>query len=466
MIRALSTGLFQQHVFEDRGCFAVHAGQCIHQILEPDGGGNLFATDMKISCVMVHVLFSRLCGCGNFSVAVTKAVFVLSRGYSIMAIHFTASELQQRRDRFCSDLEKLGLKGVLLFRQESMYYLTGYESFGYCFFQCMVLGVDGRLALLTRAPDLRQAQHTSIVDDIRIWVDDVSASPALQLKDLLHDLGWHGSQLGIELDAVGLTAHNWNEVRRTLGGLFELSDVSDVTSRMRMVKSPAELGYVERAAVLADDALDAAIAVTAAGADEGDILAAMQSAVFSGGGDYPGNEFIIGSGEDALLCRYHSGRRVLDAIDQLTLEFAGVYRRYHACLMRTLVIGEPTHLQLHMHRACADAMEACLEQIRPGCAMGEVFDAHARVMDNSGMLEHRLNACGYSLGATFTPTWMDYPMFYKGNPEPIVPGMVLFLHMILMNSLEGTAMTLGQTIRIDEDGPVRLSRHDTRLITC
>jgi Xaa-Pro dipeptidase len=98
--------------------------------------------------------------------------------------------------------------------------------------------------------------------------------------------------------------------------------------------------------------------------------------------------------------------------------------------------------------------------------MGEVFDAHARVMDNSGMLEHRLNACGYSLGATFTPTWMDYPMFYKGNPEPIVPGMVLFLHMILMNSLEGTAMTLGQTIRIDEDGPVRLSRHDTRLITC
>ena len=59
-----------------------------------------------------------------------------------MAIHFSAGELQQRRDRLCSDLQKLGLNGVLLFRQESMYYLTGYESFGYCFFQCMVLGVD------------------------------------------------------------------------------------------------------------------------------------------------------------------------------------------------------------------------------------------------------------------------------------------------------------------------------------
>ena len=28
---------------------------------------------------------------------------------------------------------------------------------------------------------------------------------------------------------------------------------------------------------------------------------------------------------------------------------------------------------------------------------------------------HRLNATGYSLGATFSPNWMDWPMFYHGN---------------------------------------------------
>ena len=44
------------------------------------------------------------------------------------------------------------------------------------------------------------------------------------------------------------------------------------------------------------------------GTDESDILSAMQGAIFSGGGDYPGNEFIIGSGSNALLCRYFSGR--------------------------------------------------------------------------------------------------------------------------------------------------------------
>jgi Xaa-Pro aminopeptidase len=74
----------------------------------------------------------------------------------------------------------------------------------------------------------------------------------------------------------------------------------------------AELACVRRAAELADDALQAAVDHTRAGADEGVILARMHDAVFEGGGDYPGNPFIIGSGPGALLCRYFSGRRRLD----------------------------------------------------------------------------------------------------------------------------------------------------------
>ena len=68
----------------------------------------------------------------------------------------------------------------------------------------------------------------------------------------------------------------------------------------------------------------------------------MQGAVFAGGGDYPANEYIIGSGPDALLCRYKAGRRTLDHSDQLTLEWAGAFHHYHAAMMRTVIVGEPT----------------------------------------------------------------------------------------------------------------------------
>ena len=44
-------------------------------------------------------------------------------------------------------------------------------------------------------------------------------------------------------------------------------------------------------------------------------------------GDDAGNEFIIGSSAGALLCRYFTGRRHLDAEDQIALDFAGAYPR-------------------------------------------------------------------------------------------------------------------------------------------
>ena len=381
-----------------------------------------------------------------------------------MAIHFHREEFERRVRRLCVALDAQGLDGLLLFKQESMYYLTGYDTFGFCFFQCLYFGADGRKVLMTRAPDLRQAQHTSTLDDIRVWTDEAGASPALFLRNMLEELGCRNQHLGIELDSYGLTGRNWGAVQSALESFCTLTDASEVVTRLRMVKSQAELLFVERAAELADDALDEAVSLARSGESEGRILAGMHSVMFSAGGDYPGNEFIIGSGRDALLCRYHSGRRVLDDKDQLTLEFAGVYRHYHACLMRTLIIGSPCRQQIVMHSVCREALAACRENVRPGNSMGTVFDAHTEVMDEGGFQAHRLNACGYSLGATFTPTWMDYPMFFHGNSEPIAAGMVLFLHMILMNSEEGYAMTLGETIQVTEAGAVRLSRHGTDLI--
>ena len=70
-----------------------------------------------------------------------------------------------------------GLDGLLIFRQESMYYLTGYDTSGYSMFQGMYLGADGKFALCTRSADLRQARITSVIRDIRIWRDRQGANP-------------------------------------------------------------------------------------------------------------------------------------------------------------------------------------------------------------------------------------------------------------------------------------------------
>jgi Xaa-Pro dipeptidase len=380
-----------------------------------------------------------------------------------MALHFTPAEFARRRQALLAAMAAERLDALFLFQQESMFWLTGYDTFGFCFFQCLVVRADGTMALLTRSADLRQAQHTSNIGDIRIWKDGRDANPAADLLALARDLGLAGKRVGVEYESYGLVASNYRKLETAFAGQADLVDASLIVTRLRAVKSAEEITYVRRAAALSDAADRAALDAIRAGADEGEILAAQHNAIFAAGGDYPGNEFIIGSGPDALLCRYKSGRRRLDANDQITLEFAGADRHYHAAIMRTVVIGKPRPLHRTYHAAAKDALLACQAELKPGRTAGDVFAAHARVFDEHGLSQHRLNACGYSLGAKFTPSWMDWPMFYEANDWEIVPGMVMFAHMILMDSQSETAMCLGRTYLVGADGAEALNLSDLEL---
>jgi Xaa-Pro dipeptidase len=381
-----------------------------------------------------------------------------------MALHFERAEFDARRDRLMIEMAEKKLDALLLFAQESMYWLTGYDTFGFCFFQCLVVKADGSMTLMTRSADLRQARHTSIIENIVVWTDRADANPAAELRNLLNDLDLLGARIGVEYDTHGLTAYNGRRLDEQLQTFGQIVDASGIVGRLRLFKSPAEIVKVRKAAALADDALDAALPLIKQGGDEAAILAAMQGTIFAGGGDYPANEFIIGSGADALLCRYHAGRRKLTKNDQLTLEWAGVFHHYHAAMMRTVLVGKVSKRHEELFEAARETLLAVEKAMTPGNTFGDVFDAHARVLETHGLTKHRLNACGYSLGARFTPSWMDMPMFYAGNPEPIAPDMTLFAHMIVMDSEAGAAMTLARTYLTTDDAPRPLSRHDLDLI--
>jgi Xaa-Pro dipeptidase len=102
----------------------------------------------------------------------------------------------------------------LLFAQESLYYLTGFDTSGFVFFQCAVLtaGAD-EIVLLTRRPDLEQARRTSTIPDVRLWYDGESADPSVELKAILEEKKLGRARIGIELRTFGLTADKYDLVR-------------------------------------------------------------------------------------------------------------------------------------------------------------------------------------------------------------------------------------------------------------
>ena len=196
------------------------------------------------------------------------------------------------------------------------------------------------------------------------------------------------------------------------------------------------------------------------GVFEGDIAAAGSSVILRGGRRSPSFRAGFGFGATRLAAAPGDGMRNLDPVDQLTLEFAGTYRRYNACIMRTAAIGEGNARQQRMFEVTRDAISSRMtEAARPGNTIGDIDAAHRRVYDASGFEASRMAACGYSLGATWRPSWMDVPpMIYIGNQMPAQAGMVLFLHAILIDAEAGQAMSLGHTVALTEGPAEVLSR--------
>ncbi len=197
-----------------------------------------------------------------------------------MGLHFTKEEFSIRKSKVIQLMKDQNIDALLMFRQESMYWLTGYDTFGYVFFQTLVLDQKGNIILLTRAPDLRQAQNTSNINDIRIWIDKDGSEPTDDLKIILDELKLKGKKLGIEYEAYGLTGKNALTLNKSLENYCSIEDKSELINKLRVIKSKEEIVYVRKAAVLADKALDEAWKYAKAGVSESKILAEMNRVIF------------------------------------------------------------------------------------------------------------------------------------------------------------------------------------------
>lgn len=374
-------------------------------------------------------------------------------------LRFSATEHAGRVAITRAELKKRGLSALLVFAQESHNYLTGFDTAGYVFFQVGIITADeGPTIVLTRRPDLRQAEVASLYDDIRIWLNSENINPAMELRAILGELGLTGEKVGVEFASYGLTGANSRQVEAALSGIVDLVDASNIVREQRLIKSPAELKYVRKAGQLADAATRAMIDATTPGILDSEVTAAGVSAMLRGGGDMPAGGPLVNSGPRALYGRGIGAPRRLEETDQMMLELGASYCRYHVCIEHTVVIGKVKQRHRDMIAVAAEALSEITSTARAGQELGTLDDIHRRVLDKAGFAKERFAACGYALGATFRPTWMDVPpMIYSGNPLIMQPGMVFFVHIMIPDTATGVAAGLGQTFIINEGAAEVLS---------
>lgn len=371
-----------------------------------------------------------------------------------VVLRFPEAEHRARLARTRRIMARNGLDALLVFAQESHFYLTGFDTAGYVFFQVgLVTANDEETVLLTRLPDKRQAEVASLYDEVRIWLNAEDANPALDLRTIMAERGLKGGRVGVEFATHGLTAANGRMVEAALADFCTLEDASDIVRRQRLVKSPAELELVRAAGKLADSATMAAIEAARPGVYDTALSGAAVTAMLEAGADMPSGGPLVNVGSRALFGRGIGGAKRIESDDQVLIELAGSACRYHVVIEHTVAVGRTDPRQESQMAVAIDALEQIKQAARPGERLGRLNEIHCAVLDGAGFAHARYAACGYALGCTFKPTWMDVPpMIHSDNPLILTPGMVFFVHIMIPDTRTGLVAGVGQTFAIGEAG--------------
>jgi Xaa-Pro dipeptidase len=373
---------------------------------------------------------------------------------SELNIHFSREEFAERQERVRNSMCEQELDGLLLFKIEDMYWLTGYDSDGFCIFGTMFIGTDGQLTQLVRPADLGNASYSSICEDVRTAPDSEHSNRAEQIKSLLQSLKMQGKRVGIQVDTMGLTPRLFLQIKDALSNWCELIVVGDFIRELRLVKSPQELAYIRKAGEILDTALNKTLEVVTSGTFEGDMYATFYDALFRLDGDLPAHIPPLGSGKSALNLRYTTKRKHILENDQVTLELGAGYRHYHAASMCVVLTGpEINERHLKMHAVSVAALDAVQSILRPGTTVGEIYDTYRQTLESNGEQDAVLTVCGYTMGAVWPPTWMEQPLIFEDNPVVLEENMSFFTHMILNDRETGLSMAVAEQAIITAGEP-------------
>ena len=198
---------------------------------------------------------------------------------------FPREEHLARQAKLRAALVEQGFDAMLVFAQESHYWLTGYDTGGSVFFQAAVFAADASpITLLTRRPDLLQARQTSMVEDIRLWWDAEDADPAGLLREIMREKGLAGKRVAVEMNTHGLTGWNLHRIQVAMAGFCTLEFDRHLIRLLRLVKSPAEIAVMRQAGTLLDRSLTAVIAAARPGVMDSTLTATYLAVVLGGGG--------------------------------------------------------------------------------------------------------------------------------------------------------------------------------------
>ncbi len=371
---------------------------------------------------------------------------------------FEISEFEKRHSRVRLEMEKFGIELLLVFAPANINYLIGTPSKGYQEFQVLFFPLKpDKLTIITRLPDSPHLKAESLADEVIGWGGREPEDPIDVMKRVMRERNFSGLQTGVEVPYYYLHPYDYKKIIDLIGDSL-VKDATDLIGSIRLIKSPAEIEYVKKAALILDKSMETGLKSINAGKTERQVSADIHHTLLLSGSDIPSSPMNFLSGPRSAFAHAEPSDRVISNGDFMHIQFGAHWKRYCCTIGRQISLGKPTQRMLDIYQVARDAVDACIEVIKPGVPATVPHEAAKNIISKAGMDRYRLHMTGYAVGAAFPPSWVE-PLVLESNcPYILQEGMVIAVEPPLFGLEDGLGVRVIENVLINKNGAQALCK--------
>jgi len=372
--------------------------------------------------------------------------------------NFTNSEYQRRVDRTRKVMAARNMDAIVVSDPSNMSWLSGYDGWSFYVYQAVILTHEGEPVWWGRGMDALGARRTVFMEDDCIrgyddsYVQNPEKHPMEDLSALLSEMGLEQSRIGVEMDNYYYSARAHDTLKNKLPKATFM-DATALVNWERAVKSEREIEYMERAARIVEEMHVRILEVAVPGMRKNDLVAEIYATGIRGAhgfwGDYPAIVPMAPSGMDATAPHLTWDDRPMQPNEATFFEIAGAHRRYQCPQSRTLFFGDVPQKYRDAEQAVLEAIDAGLEQAKPGNKAEDIANAFNATLNKAGF--EKDSRCGYAIGISYPPDWGERTIsFRRGDTTILEPNMTF--HFMPALWLDDGGLEITEPIRITETG--------------
>lgn len=377
---------------------------------------------------------------------------------------FSAAEFSGRLARVREAVGRAGLDWLLLFHPVSIHWLTGSDAKSYQALQCLFVSAKpGPLGILMREGERNEYQDDTLADQIWGWGGGEPEDPVDVFQRVADSLDLRSGRVGVEVPAYYLHPHHYQRIRAFLGSAL-VAEPSNMVNDLKLVKSPAELAYIRRAGLIADQAMDTFAATLKEGQTELQVAGEVYRSLLCGGSGFAASTLNLVSGERSGFSHGAPTERRLQRGDFGNVEYGAAYRRYTVTIGRQFCLGEPTARMRELYDVVRRAADALIREVRAGVPAVVPHEAAKKVIAQAGLDKYRVHTSGYGIAPGFPPAWGEPLNMFGGSPYTLQAGMVVSVEPPVFIGEEKLGARIIDNVLVTDRGAELISTFSRDLI--